>query len=359
MSKPRFRVVDSGLRSGRENIALDQAMIEAHQAGEIGDTLHFIHFKPVALVGRHQAVGQEVNKAFCVENGIEIGRRITGGGAIFMNEDILGWALVCDRKSLGGGTLGELTARVCEAAAAGLSKLGVEAKFRPRNDIEIDGRKVSGTGGFFDGITLIYQGTVLVDSKPELMFQALNVARDKLAKRGLDDAAARVTTLKQEMGEAPDKQTIIAAMTEGFAETLGIETYKDDMSEAEERRLREAYDDEIGQDDFVYEIDDPSREANVLVGSIRGAGGQVAAHVRLEGPTNNLIREVLITGDFFVTPPRLVYDLESSLRGVSVPDVRARINAFFERADIGLLSVQPSDFADAIEAAILSRAEPV
>lgn len=358
MSPARFRVVDSGLRSGRENIALDQAMVEAHQAGEIGDTLHFIHFMPVALVGRHQAVNQEVDAAWCEEHGIEVGRRITGGGAIYMDEDIMGWALVCRRDSLGGGSLADLTAKICEASALGLSKLGVEARFRPRNDIEIDGKKVSGTGGFFDGDVLIYQGTVLIETKPEVMFSALNVARDKLAKRGLEDAAARVTNLTTELGAKPDKPAIIAALKQGFAEGLGVELYDDAMSEAEERRTREIYDEEIGTDEFVYEIDDPTREAGVLSASIRGAGGQVAAHVRLEGPTNNLIREVLITGDFFVTPPRLVYDLESSMRGVSVPDVRTHIEAFFQRADIGLLSVKPSDFADAVEAAILSRAEP-
>ena len=76
----------------------------------------------------------------------------------------------------------------------GLSRLGVTAKFRPRNDIEIEGRKISGTGGFFDGNTLIYQGTILVDPKPDIMFQALNVARDKYAKHGLKDASQRVTS---------------------------------------------------------------------------------------------------------------------------------------------------------------------
>lgn len=359
MSRPRFRVVDSGLRTGRENIALDQAMVEAHRAGEIGDTLRFIHFRPVALVGRHQAVNQEVNTGVCRAHGIEIGRRITGGGAIYMDEDILGWAIVCRRDSLGGGSLGDLTARVCEAVAGGISRLGVAARFRPRNDIEIDGRKVSGTGGFFDADTLIYQGTVLIDLKPELMFSVLNVARDKLARRGLEDAAARVTCLTAELGRKPAKAEIIAALTAGLSEGLGLETFADTLSGAEEERMRAAYEDEIGTDEFVYEIDDPAREAGVLSGAVRGAGGQVGAHVRLEGPANNLIREVLITGDFFVTPPRLVYDLESSLRGVGADAVRPAVEAFFQRADIGLLSVRPQEFADAIEAAIASRSVPV
>ena len=50
--KQGFRVVDAGLREGRFNIALDQAMIELHQAARIPDTIRFIHFPPTALVGR-------------------------------------------------------------------------------------------------------------------------------------------------------------------------------------------------------------------------------------------------------------------------------------------------------------------
>ena len=49
---PQFRVVDTGLLTGRENIALDHALLEARVAGEIGDTIRFISFKPCALVGR-------------------------------------------------------------------------------------------------------------------------------------------------------------------------------------------------------------------------------------------------------------------------------------------------------------------
>ncbi len=56
----RFRVIDTGLREGRANIAFDQAMIEAHKAGQIPDTIRFLRFPPTALVGRHQALGREV-----------------------------------------------------------------------------------------------------------------------------------------------------------------------------------------------------------------------------------------------------------------------------------------------------------
>ena len=201
MSRP-FRVVDAGLRDGRRNIALDQAMLESRQAGRIGDSLRFIHFEPAALVGRHQDLGAEVDRTYCREHGIGVGRRITGGGAIYLDPGQLGWALVFDRATFARGALGDVARLICEAAAAGLSRLGPEVRFRPRNDLEIDGRKVGGTGGFYDGDTLFYQGTVLVDVDTEAMFGALRVPRAKIAKRSLDRAAQRVVTLRELMGDS-------------------------------------------------------------------------------------------------------------------------------------------------------------
>ena len=128
-------------------------------------------------------------------------RRITGGGAIYLDEGQLGWELVFHRSSLGIAALPDLAREICNAAAAGLAELGVNAKFRPRNDIEVDGRKISGTGGFFDGDILIYQGTVLVDMNPQQMVRALNIPEAKLAKHDLDSAEQRVVTLKELLGD--------------------------------------------------------------------------------------------------------------------------------------------------------------
>lgn len=344
-----FRLIDTGLRTGRENIAFDAAMIEAHQTGAIGDSLRFIHFEPCALIGRHQDLSRELKLDFCAANGIQTVRRITGGGAIYMDQGQIGWALVFHKSTLGITDLGELARVICEAAAHGLSKLGVDAKYRPRNDIEVDGRKISGTGGFFDGDTLFYQGTVLIDTDVPKMMGALNVAEAKLKKRDLDAAASRVTTLTQLLGTAPSVNEIMDAMRDGFAEKLGIDFSAQATSETEETLAKEFYDDEIGQDDFVAEIDRADADADVREGSLTGPGGTVSAFVRLEGNQNERIREVLLTGDFFVTPPRIVLDLESHLRRVSVQDIRKSVHDFFAQAEVGLLTISPDDFAQAIE----------
>ena len=348
-----FRLIDTGRRSGRENIALDQAMIDAHAAGETGNTLRFIGFEPCVLVGRHQAVRQEVRLDYCREHGIEVGRRVTGGGTIFMDPGVLGWAIACDRQALGTTSLAQITQRICESAARGLSMLGFPAKFRPRNDIEVEGRKLCGTGGFFDGDTIFYQSTILGQLDPQVMLSALNVPRAKLEKRGLDDASKRIVTLEELLGGPPDWAKVKEVLAQAFAEDLGIDFTADTLSEAERRRADDLYTAEIGTDEFVYEIDDPARDASVYTGQLTTLGGTVTAFVRLEGAASRTIREVLFSGDFFVAPPRIVMDLEASLRGVRIEDMPAAVTAFFDTAGAaGLLSIQPAAFADAVLAAV-------
>ncbi len=351
-----FRVIDTGIRDGRRQIAFDQAMIDAHKAGTIPDSIRFLRFPRTALIGRHQALSREIKLEHCRANGIGIVRRITGGGALYFDEGQLGWELVFHRGSLGIATLGDLAREICEAAAAGMSRLGVNAKYRPRNDIEVDGRKISGTGGFFDGDTLFYQGTVLVDMNPADMLAALNVPEAKLAKRALDSAAQRVVTFKELLGAAPAIGAIQEALLAGFAERLGIEPVRGEITAEEEALAARYYDEEIGTDAFVAEIDDPAAGEGVREASHTGAGGTITAYVRLEGPRNDRIREVLITGDFFVTPPRTILDLEAALRNVAVTDVRAAIERFFTTSKVGLLTASPSDFASAVEAAIGAHA---
>lgn len=355
MAAVPFRLIDSGVRDGREQIAFDAALVELHKAGRVPDTVRFLQFHPSALVGRHQSLSVEVKVAHCKAKGIGLVRRMTGGGSLYMDEKQLGWELVLSRKRLPLPGLADYTRAICEAVAHGLSEgFGIEAKYRPRNDIEVAGRKLCGTGGFFDGDTLIYQGTTLVDMNPQDMLAALNVPEAKLKKRDIDDAGQRVVTLKELLGQVPDMATVKAAIVGGLEAKLGIKTTAaaiSDIEFAEGRRLFEA---EIGTDEFVYEIDTPLGGGDdVLSASFTGAGGTVNAFVRLEGRGGaRRIREALLTGDFFVTPPRMVFDLEASLRGALKSEAGVAVDAFFQRTKPDLLTIAPADFRKVIEDAI-------
>ena len=355
----KFRIIDTGVREGRSNIAFDAALIELRQEEKVPDTIRFMRFPPTALIGRHQDLSREINLDYCAANGVGTVRRITGGGAIYLDEGQLGWELVFHRASLGIAALPDLAREICNAAAAGLQELGVDARFRPRNDIEVGGRKISGTGGFFDGDILIYQGTVLVDMNAAEMVRTLNVPQKKVAKHKLDSAAQRVVTLKELLGDKlPDMATIQEALIRAFSEGFGIDAEAGEITADEETLARQFFDEEIGSDEFVAEIDSPGAGEGVLAGSHTGAGGTIDTFVRLEGPARNILQRVLITGDFFVTPPRVVLDLEAHLAGTRLDEIEPQITRFFEETDIGMLSVTAGDFHASIANALESREMP-
>jgi lipoate---protein ligase len=84
MQTKTFRVIDTGVRDGRRQIAFDQALIEAHKAGSIPDTIRFLRFPPTALIGRHQALSSEIKLDYCSAHGIgrSISTRASSAGSL-------------------------------------------------------------------------------------------------------------------------------------------------------------------------------------------------------------------------------------------------------------------------------------
>jgi lipoate-protein ligase A len=336
------------VRSGRENVAFDQALIEARNAGRVPETVRFLRFRPAALVGLHQILSHEVRLEYCARHGIEVGRRITGGGGLYLDENQVCWELALERRAL-AGDLAAIAARICSAAAAGLRRLGVAAEFRPRNDIEVRGRKLCGTGGVIDGATLFFQGTLLADFDAQRMIEALRVPVEKLARRDLDDARRRVITLREALGAVPPLAEIQAALLEGFREHLGLEPERGEVSDYEERLARRLHEEQFGSEDFVRSLDAPAEDRDLLSATLVRKGGTLRADLRLE---RGRIREALVSGDFFLSPPRARFDLEAALRGVGSAEAGAAVEAFFARGSCELVGLSPLDFREVVESAV-------
>lgn len=352
-----FRLIDSGVDEGRRQIAYDAALTELHGAGKAPDTVRFMRFPPTVLVGRHQILADEVHVERCRAEGVGLVRRVSGGGAIYLDEGQVGWELVMHRATLGLGTLGAHAQAICEAVALGLSeRFGIAARFRPRNDIEVDGRKIGGTGGFFVGDTLVYQGTVLVDMDADRMARLLNIPASKLQRHDTGNAASRVVTLQELLGRTPSIDDVHAALLHGLAQRLGIEGQPARPGSDEIALTARLLAEEIGTDDFVHGKDMPPGEVAgepLLEGVNETPGGTIRVWVRLEGRGGGRrIREILVSGDFFVVPPRFVYDLESCLRGVAVAELPAVLDRVFDATPPELLSMTSADLKSAIASAL-------
>ena len=99
---------------------------------------------------------------------------------------------------------------------------GVKAEFRPRNDLEVDGRKISGTGGSFDGDCFLFQGTLLIDFNLENLIKALRIPTEKLNRKELSSARERVISLSELLGYAPPAPEIKAALAASFSRVFRV-----------------------------------------------------------------------------------------------------------------------------------------
>ncbi len=342
-----WRVVYTGQRPQHENIALDRIMLDLMAEGKIPPTIRFLQFKPeCVLVGFHQAVEQEVRLEYVQREGIEVGRRITGGGAIYFDETQIGWEVIATREELGNLNYEELTKKICTGVAKGLQKLGIKAEFRPRNDIEVDGKKISGTGGVFEGKAFLYQGTVLMDFNVERMLKSLQIPVEKLTSKGIKAAEDRVEWVKRALGYMPDKEDVFNAILEGLKEELGIDFQWGQLTE-EEIRLLEEKKDYFKSDEWVYHVKKAPTDEEMLFGIYRCPGGtfRVSAKVDVQ---SKILQQVIINGDFFLRPQRLIYDLEAYLKHTPIKDIEARVREFFSQREWEGLNLTVEDILEAI-----------
>ncbi len=345
-----WRIIDTGPRSGAANIALDRTVLDARIAGVVPNTLRFLEFSPSALVGRHQVVGQEIQVDYCRAQGIEINRRLTGGGAIYFDPSQIGWELIASLKTVGSLSMTELTKKICDTAASAIQTLGVPAEFRPRNDIEVHGKKISGTGGVMEDGVFLFQGTLLTLFDVETMLLALKIPKEKLSKKGLATARERVACLKDFLDPMPTRAQLHDVIATSFARAFNIEFEKQALSDWEEQRFEEIKS-EFESDDWIYDVEEPAHIKQLRRVTLKRPGGLINAHAAVD-TKRRMLNQVLISGDFFVNPTRTIPDLEAVLKDTPFTEIKPRIDAFFSDRIVDMVKLTPADIHAAVDLAI-------
>lgn len=345
-----WRMVDTGVRPAAQNIALNRAILESRQANEIPNTLRFLQFRPSALLGFHQSAEQELNLDYCHANNIEIQRRITGGGAIYMDSAQLGWELYLAKQDLGSPDMQHVSKRICEAAARGIERLGIPAQYRPRNDIEVHGKKISGTGGAYEGDALMFQGTLLIDFSIEKMLRVLRIPAEKLSDKAISAAKDRVTSLSELLTPIPALAHIKNCIKAAFAEEFDINFTPGVLCPQEESRFLVALR-EISHTDWVHLVRSPSADMPLFHAMQKFAGGMLKVALSFDKKTNR-IKQTWFSGDVFITPKRSLFDLESVLRDIPVEKLEALIIQFFATHEVDMQGLTPQDFTSVVRAAL-------
>jgi lipoate-protein ligase A len=185
----KIRVLETGYNNAALNMAIDEALIE-----NIGDApiLRIYGWRPAAVsIGYFQSIREEVDLEKCSKIGVDVVRRLTGGGAV-LHETELTYSFITKQYPQ---NIMESYRWICETIVISIKRLGFDASFVPLNDIVVKGKKVSGSAQTRRNGVLLQHGTLLIDVDVDKMFCILKVPSEKFKDKIIKDVKERVTSL--------------------------------------------------------------------------------------------------------------------------------------------------------------------
>ena len=220
------------------NMALDEAMLLLREENRIPNTLRLYVFDPSAVtLGYHQKVEDAVDEEYLVRRGVGFTRRITGGGSVYhdkLGEVTYSVVALIDDVSQDIEKSYEL---ICRGLVYAIEELGLEAEFRPVNDVLVSNKKVSGSAQARKRNALLQHGTLMYDTSLEELARCLKAPKEKLDSHRVRSIRERVTTLSLELGRKVTRDEVMKAMIKGFGKALGIRDLKPSKHSPEELKL--------------------------------------------------------------------------------------------------------------------------
>jgi len=218
-----WRLLQTGFQNASTNMAVDRAILVAHSKKLVPPTVRFYGWDPSAIsIGYFQQLEEEIDLEECKRNQVDYVRRITGGGAVF-HEDELTYSIIVqeDHQSISKNIM-ESYGTICQAIINGLGHLGLQGTYAPINDILVNGKKISGNAQTRKHKTVLQHGTILSGVDVDKMFRLLKVPNEKIKDKLISNVKERVTSLTHELDETVSFKEISSAMKKGFEEVFDV-----------------------------------------------------------------------------------------------------------------------------------------
>ena len=234
-------------------MALDQVLSEEVGAGRRKPTLRIWEWdKPAVVIGSFQSVKNEVDLDNAKKYGFDVVRRISGGGAMFMEAgSVITYSIYAPNDLVQGMTFADSYAFLDEWVIIALKSLGIDASYVPLNDITSPTGKIGGaaqkrlgTGAVLHHVTMSY------DMDGEKMVQVLRIGREKMSDKGTKSAAKRVDPLRSQTGLT--RAEIIDKMVATFRGLYGLTT--GEITPAELARGQELVVDKFGTEEWLQRV---------------------------------------------------------------------------------------------------------
>ncbi|MGM0554072.1 MAG: lipoyl protein ligase domain-containing protein [Pseudomonadota bacterium] len=353
----RLRVIDFGQQPAVRSQAVYHGIAEA--MGKDDDpVLTLVNpDDPYVCVGLHQEIALEADEEYCQAQGLPIIRRHVGGGAVYLDRNQMFFHFIYP-TSKAPRIVADIYRKFIDPVIHTYQDLGVNATFRPVNDIHVDGRKIGGTGAASIGNATVMVGSFMFDFDTTTMARCLKVPsekfRDKL-RAGMEDY---ITTLTRELGEMPARETVRETFLKRVASELDVTVEMSETTTEEEAAIAEQ-ERELTDPEWTYRQGRKFVEMGVKIaagthlteGAHKAAGGLIRAQLMEK---DGHVADLLLTGDFTVFPEDGMDQIAAALQGLALDSDVLREAAATCMAELALDApgIDPVDIAAAVMASV-------
>jgi len=248
-----FTLIEDGPRDPYTQMALDQVYAEELAAGRRGPTLRFWQWGSNAvIIGSYQSWSNEVDDEGAARHGVTVVRRVSGGGAMFVEPgNTITYSLVVPESLVDGMSFIDSYAFLDAWCVGALRGLGVQATYEPINDIASPAGKIAGAAQkrFASGVVL-HHVTMAYDIDAAKMLEVLRIGREKLSDKGTKSAAKRVDPLRSQTGLT--RAACLDAFRRHFADLYGLTASS--PTEAELARAQELVETKFATPEWLYRV---------------------------------------------------------------------------------------------------------
>lgn len=211
-----WRLIHDAPQSPALHMALDDIMLDDVSTGRSPPTLRVWEWAgPAVVMGRFQSLRNEVDAEAARRHGIEVVRRISGGGAMFIEPgNTITYSIVAPVTLVEGMSFEQAYAFMDQWVIAALATLGIKAWYQPLNDITSSAGKIAGAAQARRGNAVLHHVTMAYDIDAVRMLEVLRVGREKLSDKGTSSAQKRVDPLRSQTGLS--RSAVIERMIETF-----------------------------------------------------------------------------------------------------------------------------------------------
>ena len=235
------------------HMALDQVLIEEVAAGRRPPMLRVWEWAaPCVVIGSFQSVRNEVDQEAAARYGIEVVRRISGGGAMFIEPgNTITYSVYAPASLVEGLSFADSYAFLDDWVLGALQEIGVKASYQPLNDITSPAGKIGGAAQKrLVGGAVLHHVTMSYDIDTAKMLQVLRIGREKLSMKGTASAVKRVDPVRSQTGLP--REDVIAAMVASFRGRYGLT--EGELTEAELRRAEELISTKFATPDWINRV---------------------------------------------------------------------------------------------------------